>query len=133
MVKAKDVKVGDSIPLLRKDVGKYQPILYAGASGDFNPIHIDPEWGKNVGLGGSILQGLCTMAFVSQMNVDWLKDPSRLKKLKVRFVSPVKPEDTITIEGKVIEKKGDAVKCEISVKNQEGTEVMINVVSEATL
>lgn len=133
MVKAKDVKVGDSIPLLRKDVGKYQPILYAGASGDFNPIHIDPEWGKNVGLGGSILQGLCTMAFVSQMNVDWLRDPSRLKKLKVRFVSPVKPEDTITIEGKVIEKKGDAVKCEISVKNQEGTEVMINVVSEATL
>lgn len=133
MVKAKDVKVGDSIPLLRKDVGKYQPILYAGASGDFNPIHIDPEWGKNVGLGGSILHGLCTMAFVSQMNVDWLKDPSRLKKLKVRFVSPVKPEDTITIEGKVVEKKGDAVKCEISVKNQEGAAVMINVVSEATL
>lgn len=68
----KDIKVGDSIPSLRKDVGKYQPIFYAGASGDFMPIHIDPEFGKAVGLGGIILHGLCTMAFVSQMNIDWL-------------------------------------------------------------
>jgi acyl dehydratase len=133
MIKAKDVKVGDIIPSLQKEVGKYQPILYAGASGDFNPIHIDPEWGKIVGLGGNILHGLCTMAFVSQMNVDWLGDPSRLKKLKVRFVSPVKPEDTITIEGKVVRKEGDTITCEMSVKNQAGIEVMINVVSEVKL
>ncbi len=133
MVKAKDVKVGDSIPPLRREVGRYQPIFYAGASGDFNPIHIDPEWGKTVGLGGNILHGLCTMAFVSQMNIDWLGDPGRLKKLKVRFVNPVKPGDTITIEGKVVGKEGDTLRCEMSVKNQDGTEVMINVASEAKI
>lgn len=100
----------------------------------FMPIHIDPEFGKAVGLGGIILHGLCTMAFVSQMNIDWLGgDPSRLKKLKVRFVSPVKPEDTITIEGKVVGKEGNTLRCEMSVKNQEGVEVMINVASEVEL
>ena len=39
-------------------VDKYRPIYYAGASGDYNPIHIDPEFGKMVGLGGAILQGI---------------------------------------------------------------------------
>ena len=49
---------------------KYLPHRYAGASGDFNPIHIDPEFAKQVGLPGNILHGLYTMAQVARANVD---------------------------------------------------------------
>src|SRR5664280_3049949 len=64
-------------------VDKYRAIYYAGASGDYNPIHIDPEFGKLVGLNGAILQGLCTLAFAAKTVTDWAGDPGKLKKNKV--------------------------------------------------
>lgn len=122
----KDIKVGDSIPSLRKDVGKYQPIFYA------NPYR--PGVWKSCGIGRNystwaLHYGIC----LSDEHRLVRRRPSRLKKLKVRFVSPVKPEDTITIEGKVVGKEGNTLRCEMSVKNQEGVEVMINVASEVEL
>lgn len=130
MSKINELKVGDEIPALKKYVEKYQPIIYAGASGDFNPIHIDPEFGKAVGLGGNILQGLCTMAFVAQANTNWLGDPSLLKKLKVRFASPVKPDDTIVVKGKIAKKKGEKITIELWAENQKGELVITNAFSE---
>jgi acyl dehydratase len=56
-----DLKVGDSIPELKVTPDKYLPYRYAGASGDFNPIHIDPEFARQVGLPGNILHGLWMM------------------------------------------------------------------------
>ncbi len=55
---AKQLSVGDTFTHVR-ECDKYRPIYYAAASGDFNPIHIDPDAGKAAGLGGPILQGLC--------------------------------------------------------------------------
>ena len=80
-----NVKIGDAVPETKSRVEKYLPIYYASASGDFNPIHIDPEFGKMVGLGGNILQGLCTMGFVARTCTEWAEKPGRLKRLKVRF------------------------------------------------
>jgi len=89
-------------------VKKGQTYIYAEPSGDHNPIHVDPDFAVTVGLGGIILQGLCTMAFVQKAVVDNAcdGDPTRLKKLKVRFSRNVFPGDTVTTTGWLREKKG---------------------------
>ena len=122
-------KTGETFTL-QKEVDKYRPIFYAGASGDFNPIHIDAEFGKMVGLGGNILQGLCTMAFVMQTVSDWSGDPYRVKKLKVRFAKPVLPEDTVTVTGTVTEIQGRTARCTLVAKKQTGDEVINNAFAE---
>ena len=111
-------------------VDKYRPIYYAGASGDYNPIHIDPEFGKMVGLGGAILQGLCTLAFAAKTVTDWTGDPGKLKKLKCRFSAPVMMEDTISIQGIVTDVQAGLAKIELKVVNQNGAEVLQKVEAE---
>lgn len=118
------LKPGDTLPSLTMEIGKYMPIFYAGASGDFNPIHIDAEFGKQVGLGGNILQGLCTMAIAARMVGDAAGDPGVVKTIKVRFEEPVYPGDRITVHGKVIEKQADKLLCELWVENQNGKKVI---------
>ncbi|MFC1474431.1 MaoC/PaaZ C-terminal domain-containing protein [bacterium] len=125
------IQIGDEMPDAKNQVGKYLPIYYAGASGDFNPIHIDPEFGKMVGLGGNILQGLCTMGFMARACTDWADDPGALKRLKVRFAKPVKPLDTVVVHGKVTEKSDDTIVCEMVADVEKTGEVVIsNTVAE---
>ncbi|MFH1539416.1 MAG: MaoC/PaaZ C-terminal domain-containing protein [bacterium] len=133
MIDIENIKEGDPTMEQKNPVGKYQPIFYGGASGDFNPIHIDPEFGKMAGLGGNILQGLCTMAFVARMHTDWAGDPGALKRLKVRFSKPVMPLDKVTVKGKVVAKEGKTVKCEVWAENQNGDQVIKNGESTITL
>ena len=123
MRKAADVKVGDTF-ILDKHCSQYMPIIYAGAGGDYNPIHIDNEFGKKVGLGGNILQGLGTYYFACQACVDWAGNPKALKRLKVRFASPVRPGDTVTVTGTVTEVDGRSVKADLVAKNQKGEEIL---------
>ena len=97
-----DLKQGDSLPELRVIPDKYLPHRYAGASGDFNPIHIDPEFAKQVGLPGSILHGLYTMAQVARANVAAAGgDPRALKRLQVQFRGMGFPEQEIVVTGTV--------------------------------
>jgi acyl dehydratase len=125
------INAGDQIPDKKFPVGKYQPMVYAGASGDFNPIHIDPEFGKMVGLGGNILHGLCTMAFAAITLTDFAGDPGALKKLKVRFAKPVKPLETVVIGGKVTGKEGDVITVELrSSTNNGAVDVLTNTIAE---
>jgi 3-hydroxybutyryl-CoA dehydratase len=85
---------------------KYLPHRYAGASGDFNPIHIDPEFAKQVGLPGNILHGLYTMAQVARANVNAAGgDPRALKRLSVQFRGMGLPEREITVTGSVKEER----------------------------
>ncbi len=114
-------------------VDKYRALYYAGASGDFNPIHIDPEFGKMVGLGGAILQGLCTLAFASKTVTNWLGDPGKLKKIKCRFSAPVMIEDVITVEGTVADVSGGRGSVDLVVKKQTGAEVLQKVQAEVEL
>ncbi len=113
-----------------EQVDKYRAIYYAGASGDFNPIHIDPEFGKMVGLGGAILQGLCTMAFTANAVTNWAGDPGKLKRIACRFSAPVMMEDTLTIEGEVTDIKDSTGIVNLTVKKQTGQEVLTKVVAE---
>ncbi len=96
--------VGDQIPELKVTPDKYLPHRYAGASGDFNPIHIDPEFAKAVGLPGNILHGLYGMALVARANVQAAGgDLRKLRRLSVQFRSMGFPEQEITVSGTVKE------------------------------
>ncbi len=111
-------------------VDRYRAIYYAGASGDYNPIHIDPEFGKLVGLGGAILQGLCTLAFTAKTVTDWTGDPGKLKKIKCRFSAPVMMEDKISVQGIVKDVLAGRARIELRVVNQTGVEVLQRVEAE---
>lgn len=118
------INIGDEIPPVVKEIDKTLPIRYAGASEDYNLIHIDEEFAKKSGMKGIILQGFCTLAFISQMMTDWLHDPSSLKELKGRFTGVVYPGDRITTKGKVVDKRTEGGKrkvvCEVWAENQRG-------------
>jgi 3-hydroxybutyryl-CoA dehydratase len=106
-----DVKVGDQIPEMRVTPDKYLPHRYAGASGDFNPIHIDDEFAKMVGLPRNILHGLYSMGLVAKANAQGLAggDPRALKRLAVQFRGMGLPEQEIVVTGTVKSVEGDRV------------------------
>jgi acyl dehydratase len=97
-----ELKVGDQIPELRVTPDKYLPHRYAGASGDFNPIHIDREFAMNVGLPDTILHGLYMMGLVARANAAAAGgDPRALKRLSVQFRGMGAPETEIVVTGTV--------------------------------
>ena len=105
-----ELKVGDQVPELRVTPDKYLPHRYAGASGDFNPIHIDPEFAKAVGLPGTILHGLYMMGLVARANAALAEgDPRALKRLSVQFRGMGAPEQEIVVTGTVKSVEGDRV------------------------
>src|SRR5215475_9088514 len=104
------LNVGDAIPELKVTPDKYLPHRYAGASGDFNPIHIDPEFAKAVGLPSTILHGLYMMGLVSRAATDLAGgDPRALKRLSVLFRGMGAPETEIVVSGTVKSVDGDTV------------------------
>jgi acyl dehydratase len=126
---SKELKVGDTFTHVR-ECDKYRPVYYAAASGDFNPIHIDPEIGEMAGLGGVILQGLCTMAWAAEAAVNYAGDPGRVKRVRVRFSRPVAPGDTVTVQGTTKKVENGRVTAELSAKNQRGEDVLRAAVVE---
>jgi acyl dehydratase len=111
---APQLNEGDQIPELDVTPDKYLPYRYAGASGDFNPIHIDPEFAKAVGLPGNILHGLYGMALVARAAVQAVDgDPRSLRRLSVQFRGMGFPEQEIAVTGTVKEASGDRLVLEM--------------------
>ena len=105
-----ELKQGDAIPELKVTPDKYLPHRYAGASGDFNPIHIDPEFARQVGLPGNILHGLWMMAQVARANAQLADgDPRALKRLSVQFRGMGFPEQELVVTGTVKALEGESV------------------------
>ena len=99
-----DVQVGDEIPKLTKaPVTHLQLVRYAGASGDFNPLHTDPKIGEMVGTGGIIAHGMLIMGFVGQLLSDYV-GPTALRKFNVRFKGMTHLDDEITCSGTITDK-----------------------------
>ena len=93
---------GDKIEELRITPDKFVPHRYAGASGDFNPIHIDAEFAKQVGLPSNILHGLYGMAQVARAAQEAAgNDPRKVKRLSVQFRGMGFPEQEIVVTGEV--------------------------------
>jgi len=101
---------GDGIPELRVTPDKYLPHRYAGASGDFNPIHIDDEFAKAVGLPRNILHGLYSMGLVANANAALADgNPRALKRLSVQMRGMGVPEQEIVVTGTVKSSDGNRV------------------------
>ena len=95
------MEAGQSIPEVRITPDKYLTVRYAGASGDFNPIHIDEEFARAVGLPGRILHGLWTMAQVARAHTDAAGGPEHLRRLSVQFRGLGRLGEEIVVSGSV--------------------------------
>ena len=124
--------VGDTFTAVR-EVDPYRPIYYAAASGDFNPIHIDPAIGQLAGYQGVILQGMCTFAWMADACAAYLGDPARVRRVAARFVKPVQVGDVITFRGRCAAATGGRLRLEVSAVNQRGEEVLKGAVAEAEI
>ena len=100
-----DLQAGSEIPEVRVTPDKYLTARYAGASGDFNPIHIDEEFARAVGLPGRILHGLWTMAQVARAQTEAAGGPEHLKRLSVQFRGMGVPEQEVVVTGTVRERE----------------------------
>jgi acyl dehydratase len=128
-----DLNVGDQIPELRVTPDKYLPHRYAGASGDFNPIHIDDEFAKAVGLPRNILHGLYSMGLVAKANAALAGgDPRALKRLSVQMRGMGIPEQEIVVTGTVKSVEGDRVVID-TVAAQGETQIIKNAEAEVQL
>src|SRR5947207_15762706 len=96
-----DVEVGDTIPkLVKGSLTHLQLVRYAGASGDFNPLHTDPKFGEMMGTGGIIAHGLLVMGFVGQMLSDQV-GPTAARRCGVAVQGMADRGDVITCSGSI--------------------------------
>jgi len=126
------LQVGSEIPELRVTPDKYLTVRYAGASGDFNPIHIDEEFAKAVGLPGRILHGLWTMAQVARAQTEAAGGPEHLKRLSVQFRGMGVPEQEVVVTGTVRERE-DGRAIVDTVAEQAGKQIVRNAQAELQL
>ena len=127
-----DLDVGAQIPELRVTPDRYLTARYAGASGDFNPIHIDEDFAKSVGLPGRILHGLWTMAQVARAQTEAAGGPEHLKRLSVQFRGMGVPEQEILVTGSVRE-VADGHALVDTVAEQAGNQIIRNAEAELKL
>ncbi|MGO9762833.1 MAG: MaoC/PaaZ C-terminal domain-containing protein [Solirubrobacteraceae bacterium] len=127
-----ELQAGEQIPELRVTPDKYLTVRYAGASGDFNPIHIDEDFARAVGLPGRILHGLWTMAQVARAQTEAAGGPEHLKRLSVQFRGMGVPEQEVVVSGTVRElSDGHAVID--TVAEQAGKQIIRNAQAELEL
>ncbi len=124
-----DLTVGEQIPEVRVTPDKYLTARYAGASGDFNPIHIDEDFAKAVGLPGRILHGLWSMAQVARAQTEAAGGPEHLKRLKVQFRGMGVPEQEVVVSGTVREAGEGRVTVD-TVAEQSGKQIIRNAEAE---
>ena len=131
------VEIGRDIalPVIEKMISKDQITRYADASGDHNPLHLDPEFASNSQFGGIIAHGMLTLAFISEMltrafGQSWLETG----KLKVRLKAPAYPGDKVRTWGKVtkedVREGKRMVVCAIGLSDSNGREM---ITGDATL
>jgi acyl dehydratase len=123
-----DVKVGDELPpLVKGPIKQIQLTRYAGASGDFNPIHQDDEFARDAGMGGVFAHGMLSMGFVGQAVTDWA-GAGTVRKLGVRFAALVRLKDVVICRGRVVAKSSTAgvhlVDLEVWAENQQAEKVV---------
>jgi 3-hydroxybutyryl-CoA dehydratase len=135
-----EIQEGKVLNSVVKNITQEKIKLYAEASGDFNPIHVDESFAAKTPLDGTIAHGMLSLAYVSEMMTmafgrSWLSGG----KLRAKFKEPARPGDTLTISGKIdcIEQKDDVsyANCSFECRNQKGEtlvagEAMVKVLSD---
>jgi len=123
------VQEGESLPQLVKNITQEQINLYAQASGDFNPIHVDEDFARKSPLGGTVAHGMLILSYLSQlMTITFGQSWLSTGKLNVRFKEPARPGDVITASGKIrsTEQEGGEIRvnCNVLCQNQKGDVVI---------
>jgi acyl dehydratase len=127
-----ELKAGEQIPQVSVTPDKYLTSRYAGASGDFNPIHIDEDFARAVGLPGRILHGLWTMAQVARAQTQAAGGPGHLKRLTVQFRGMGLPEHEVLVSG-TVRGVSDGRALIDTVAEQEGKQIIRNAEAELEL
>ncbi len=127
-----DFAPGEQIPPLSVTPDKYLTVRYAGASGDFNPIHIDEEFARAVGLPGRILHGLWTMAQVARAASEAAGGPEHLRRLSVQFRGMGVMEQEVVVSATVRERTDGHVVLD-TVAEQTGKQIIRNAEAELEL
>jgi acyl dehydratase len=124
-----ELRVGLDLPEMKKPVTQEDINLYAKASRDFNPIHIDEEFARQTPAGGTIAHGMLILAYVSQMLTmafgrNWLTGG----RFNIRFKTPARPGDILTIQGRIVkiqkEMEQTVVNCSVLCANQKNESVI---------
>ncbi len=116
--------VGDELPVLTKGpIERIQLVKYAGASGDFNPIHVDEPFARSAGYPSVFAHGMLSMGFLGELLHAWV-DPRQLRDFGVRFAAITWPRDTIRARARVARKYVEdgerRVELEVWTETQEG-------------
>jgi acyl dehydratase len=124
-----DIQVGSEIPALElPPISRYTLALYAGASGDHNPIHIDSDFAKSAGMPDVFAHGMLSMAYLGRMLTNW-QPQAQLRKFGNRFAAITQLQDAITCSGKVvemIEQNGETLaRCEIQAVKADGEQTLV--------
>lgn len=147
MVRFENLEKGQEIGSLAVDLSRASLVRYAGASGDFNPIHWNERFAQSVGLPGVIAHGMLTMGTVVQLVSDWVGDPGAIVDYQTRFTKPVPvadapggenpdtPTNTLTITGKVgalnEEERTARIDLTVTARDEEGKEQKVLMKSQA--
>ena len=120
------LEVGAQITPVAVEITQEKITRYADASGDHNPLHIDPDFAATTQFGGTIAHGMLMIGYISSMMTAafgrrWLESG----RLKVRFRAPARPGDTITASGTVTRVEGQSVVCEVECTNQTGEALVL--------
>ncbi len=132
-IKFASLEVGKEIPVLVKQPSTQQLVMWAGASGDFNPIHYDKDFAVAKGLPGVIVHGQLVLAFLVEMVTEWLGDAGDLKKITVSYKGMNFPGSAITCHG-VIKAKTDSghlVTLDVWAENPAGEKTVAGIASVA--
>ena len=119
-----DVEVGMELPTLTKQPTTTQLVMWAGASGDYTPLHFDKDFAQKFGFKAVLVHGRLKAAFLGQLITDWIGDEGVLKKLTCQYRGNDFPGDDICVKGKVTNKyikdEEHYVECEIWTENPQG-------------
>src|SRR3954468_6183520 len=121
-------RVGDELPAVAKaPIDRVQLARYAGASGDFNPVHVDESYARSIGMPSVYAPGMLVMGFLGQLVSDWARG-AQLRKYNVKFVKIVWPGDTVVCKGRVTDRWGEGGRyfadIDLWAENQKGELVM---------
>ncbi len=128
MTAAPAAQVGDAMTALARTVSQDQVIAYAEASGDHNPIHLDPEFARGVGLPGTIVHGFLEMAILTEAVARWAGGFERVAELGCRVTKPLLPGETLTCAGRVVavDPVSGALTLQLEATSSRGERVLTN-------
>jgi acyl dehydratase len=115
---------GDPLPETTHEITRADLVRYAGASGDFNPIHWDDEFARSVGLPGVIAHGMFSLGVAARAVATYAGDPAAVKRLKVRFPATIRPGQTLRVQGEVAGAEGGRVSVRFWAEDDNGDRVL---------